>query len=742
MKKDKELRETASTPAIYKDIFELSPSPIGIFNQDGECLLANRAFYFQLGYDIVAEQKPVITLQALFFRPDLLEKFSELMQKRDVIRRWETRLKTRDGDSISALLSGRNLDYLGARGYEITFTNIAYQEKLEQSIRQGHHRVTSLIENLTVGLFLVDRNGIITEANTALGNLIQCDPESLVAQHYQLLFTNLFTAASDPDILQHTLREAVRVLGQHPVLTVNLNNGRQYLEIRLFPVWDEEGQSLGWGGLVQDITEIREQTAWKLELLSMLAHDLRTPLATLKGHATALLANYKNWGTEMGMEFLKTIDRSVDELIRQVDRNLALTRVETGRLGLRPEAIDPKVLVRQAIERAAGSIGERKIAFDWPNEMAQLRVDPARIEEVIINLLDNAVRYSPSDKPILIKTETLNDRLLISVIDQGPGIPTEKQTEIFEKYVRGEHQDEGTGLGLYISQKIVEAHGGRIWVTSPPASTDYGTGAEFSITLPLLPEMPIERKLEGETREFTATVDMVRAVEDEKILVVEDDADVQALLHTILSQEGYQVEIAPDGPSALDIVQIDPPNIILLDWMIPGMRGLQVCRSIRRWTNIPIIMVTSKTSQADLIAALDAGADDYVTKPFQTEELLARIRALIRRGDVVEIEMEEDQFNADGLSIDFDARSVWLYGEFLKLTPTEYEILVYLARHRGLVVTYDQLIDAIGDPEEKRSRHRLFVHISRLREKIEHDPKNPHFIQTHWGVGYIFLPRK
>ena len=235
---------------------------------------------------------------------------------------------------------------------------------------------------------------------------------------------------------------------------------------------------------------MREQTAWKLELLSILAHDLRTPLATLKGHATALLANYQNWGTEMGMEFLKTIDRNVDELIRQVDRNLALTRVETGRLGLRSRGIEPKPLIQQAVERAAGSLGERRIEFDLPDDLPQLRVDPARTEEVIINLLDNAVRYTPAETPILIRVQSEENWLQISVIDQGPGIPPGKQDEIFEKYVRGESETEGTGLGLYISRKIVEAHGGRIWVDSPPVGQDQG--AAFTFTLPFLPEISRE----------------------------------------------------------------------------------------------------------------------------------------------------------------------------------------------------------------------------------------------------------
>jgi DNA-binding response OmpR family regulator len=290
---------------------------------------------------------------------------------------------------------------------------------------------------------------------------------------------------------------------------------------------------------------------------------------------------------------------------------------------------------------------------------------------------------------------------------------------------------------------IVEAHGGRIWVNSPPSSLDQSTGAEFIFTLPLLPKFPptetptdhhILKPIQIKQPDWKAS--------GEKILVVEDETDVQTLLHTVLSQEGYEVEIASDGPTALDLIQIDPPHLILLDWVIPGMRGVQVCQNIRRWSNIPIIMVTSKTSQDDLITALDAGADDYVTKPFQTSELLARIRTLIRRGDFAEIDSDAGQFSADGLVIDFTAQSAWLFDKPVELTPTEYNILVFLARHRGQVITYNQLMDEIGEPAEKRNRHRLFVHISRLREKIETNPKDPHFIQTKWGIGYVFLPKE
>ena len=732
-------RENGEFKSIYKNIFELSPTPTAIFNPEGYCCLANMAFYLQLGYEISFVEKETIHIREIFKNAKAYQAFLKLLEERDVLRRWETTIKTLSGDHFPILLSGRKMIFRGEEHIEISFINISPQKQIIETIRRGHNRLSSLMDNLTAGLFLVNRRDIITEANTALGNLTGKEPEELVDNSYQYLFSILISLSLEPEVVQHILREAVQNIMTYPEQIIRLKEGKRHVEVKFFPVWDTSGAPLGWGGLVQDVTEMREQAAWKMELLSMLAHDLRTPLATLKGNATALLANYHQWGSEMSLEFLRTINRSVDELIRQVDRNLALTRVESGQLGLRPEAITPLDLVNQAIERAAGSLGEVPVEVELTDDSSKLRVDPARAEEVIINLLDNAARFSPEGKQIFIKGETLTNMYKFSIIDQGPGIPSERVNQIFEKYVRGVGREGGTGLGLYISRKIVEAHGGRIWVATSAESLS--SGAVFRFTLPLMPAILKEHNLPDEDKKTSLLEEDILIPDGEKILVVEDEVDVQSLLHTILTQEGYQVEVAPDGRFALDLLQAWEPDLVLLDWMLPGMSGLTVCRNIRRWSNLPIIVVTSRTAQQDLTAALDAGADDYVTKPFISDELLARIRALLRRGKPSHYPTEEhEQFRAKELIVDYSSRSVILNGDRLQLTPTEYQILAYMTRHRNRVITYNQLIDHLWGVTETGSRHSLFVHISRLREKLEQDPKKPDFIQTKWGVGYIFMP--
>jgi PAS domain S-box-containing protein len=726
--------------AVFRDIFEFSSTPSAIFDDRGRCLLANRSFLIQLGYRLDSSGRTAggtgplgaapIQFQDLFASPESAESMLRELRDRQVLRRVETSLRDQDGDTLAVLLSGRTLPAREGPGFEISFTDISRQKSLHRAVRREHARMASLIDNLAAGLFLVNQEGTITEFNQALANLLDLRQQDLLGGPYQSLLARMVEAAAEPEVVQQWLNRAVLNLAERPSLEITLESpALRHLEITFFPVRGDDGLPIGWGGLVQDITELREQSAWKLELLSILSHDLRSPLATLKGHATALLSNYQRWGPDMVTEFLEAIDRSVDNLTRQVDRNLALTRVEAGRLGLRPESVSPQTLVNRAVERAAGKLGETALDRHIPPDLPDVRADPARVEEVLINLLENAVRYNPPDEPIGITARVEDGWLFLTVADRGAGVPADQRERIFEKYARSDSEGGGTGLGLYIGRKIVEAHGGRIWAEKG------GPGAAFTFTLPLAPTVSAP-----DARPARDALSPVPAQEEAgaRVLVVEDEADFQALIRLILAEEGYRVELAPDGATALDLVQTSAPDLVLLDWMLPGLDGINVCRNIRRWSSVPIIVVTSKTEQENLIAALDAGADDYLVKPFLADELLARIRALLRRGDRWEVEPE--RFQREGLLIEYDARQVWLRGKPVSLTATEFELLAYLSRHPRQVLTYRQLISHLWGAGDDGTRHGLSVHVSRLRKKIEDDPKAPRFIVTRWGVGYAFLP--
>jgi PAS domain S-box-containing protein len=702
-----------------------------VFDLRGHCRLANQAFCNQLGYSKGQLHTGEVRFDRLLAPSASAERLMEALTERERLHRWEVTLVDRAGRDLPVLFSARAMRFRGESSFQISLTDISRQKELERAFRRDHARMASLIEALTAGLFLVDSAGQIVEVNRALANLLALEAEAVVGRRYEHFFGRLLDQAVEPEVAGQALSGAATAVAERPVVELVLGEDKRcHLEIDFFPVWDESGAPFGWGGLVLDVTEVRNRLAWKLELLSILAHDIRTPLATLKGHATALLANYHLWDDEMNLEFLAAMDRTTDQLVRQVDRSLALSRVEAGRLGLRPEAVRPADLVRQAVERAAGSLGEMGIHLEVPEDLPLVRADPARVEEVLVNLLDNAARFNPPSSPLLVRAQGRAPMVAFSVIDSGPGVPEGMRRAIFDKYERGGAQGEGTGLGLFIARKIVEAHGGKIRVEAPGV----GEGAVFTFTLPTV---PAESKAEPGISD-AAELTLEAPFRGARVLVVEDHPDTQALLRAVLSDEGYEVDIAADGPAAVEIFQTAPPDIVLLDWMLPGMNGLLVCRTLRRWSKVPILLITSKTSQSDLVAALDAGADDYVTKPFQAAELLARMRALLRRGGLWRGEEGRALMRAEGLTIDFDAREVSHQGRKVGLTPTEYELLARLARSRGQVLTHDQLVDHLWGEGSGRTKHDLFAHVSRLRKKIEVDPREPRFVTTRRGVGYVF----
>ena len=231
-----------------------------------------------------------------------------------------------------------------------------------------------------------------------------------------------------------------------------------------------------------------------------------------------------------------------------------------------------------------------------------------------------------------------------------------------------------------------------------------------------------------------------------KILVVEDEKDLARLLEIHLLDMGAEVEIARDGPSGLDAALSRPWDLVILDIMLPGMDGLEVCRRIRqREDYIPVLMLTARGSELDRVLGLELGADDYVTKPFSIRELIARVKAIFRRGDAL---AGPDAFSASeplrvgGLTIDGEKREVRVYGKKVDLTAKEYDLLEQLARHPGRVYPRAQLLELVWGYTYDGYEHTLVSHVNRLRRKIEEDPSRPRYVVTVRGVGYKFAEQE
>lgn len=221
------------------------------------------------------------------------------------------------------------------------------------------------------------------------------------------------------------------------------------------------------------------------------------------------------------------------------------------------------------------------------------------------------------------------------------------------------------------------------------------------------------------------------------ILVVDDEPQILRVMRVSLPARGYNIVTAAGGEQALDEIRKQAPDLVILDLAMPEMSGLEVCRRVRDFSSVPIIVLSAKGAESDKIAALDMGADDYVTKPFSLDELLARVRAVLRRS--LTADADAAVLNVGELTIDANERRVTMSGTEIKLTPKEFEVLKYLASNSGKVVTHRKLLQAVWGSESTEQTEYLRVFINQLRRKIEPDPQNPRYIITEPWVGYRFI---
>jgi len=224
----------------------------------------------------------------------------------------------------------------------------------------------------------------------------------------------------------------------------------------------------------------------------------------------------------------------------------------------------------------------------------------------------------------------------------------------------------------------------------------------------------------------------------QNILVVDDNPDIRNILNIYLSEAGFRVYKAQNGKEALKILSLNEISLIIMDIMMPELDGIKATVQIREGNNIPIIILSAKTQERDKIEGLDAGADDYMIKPFGPQELIARVKAQLRRFTKLNNEISHlSEISIRGLEINLEAKSVTVNGNIVKLTPTEYKILHLLAKNRGKVLSVETIYESVWQQTFMNSESTVMFHISKLREKIEVNPKNPMYLRVVWGQGYI-----
>ena len=595
--------------------------------------------------------------------------------------------------------------------------------------RRARADLEALVETSPVGVVVFDgQTGDLVSLNREARRIVEglCLPGQTAEQ---LLKTITCRRADGREValdrlpLARALSGAETVRAEEVVLSVP--DGRSVTTlINATPIHAPDGPDDALASVVvtlQDLAPLREVERMRAEFLGMVSHELRAPLTSIKGSAATVLRASRLFGPAEVAQFFRIIDEQADRMDSLIGDLLDAGRIDTGTLSVAPEPSDIAALVDQARGTFISGGGRHTVRIDLPPDLPRVMADRQRLVQVLNNLLANAARHSPESAPIRIAAEREGLDVAVSVADEGRGIAPDHLGQLFRKYTAAGDRESGVGggLGLAICKGLVEAQGGRIRAESGGV----GLGARFTFTVPVAEASgagpaPVRPGAPG------------HAPDAVPILVVDDDPETLRQVRDTLAEAGYAPLVTGDPWAVARIIRAEKPRLVLLDLMLPGTDGIELMQTVPELSDLPVIFISGYGRDETIARALEAGADDYVVKPFSPTELTARIRAALRRRS------NPVPFVLGELAIDYDRRRVSVAGRPVTLTRTEYELLRVLAQGAGRVLTHEDLLRQVWAGRGKANPKIVRAYVKRLRHRLGDDAARPAWIFNERGVGY------
>ena len=591
------------------------------------------------------------------------------------------------------------------------------------TIKNGSERM-DLRRELPAGLFYLDALTGVMQINPKLLEYLKLEQMPISPMLEEYFWSRLESLGEDPGLAHLSVQDARIRLDkeQNSNFRLGLGNGKS-LEIRLFKMKDERSNEQTYSGIVLDLTDERAVYLRQVKMLEVMSVRARKTNASAKGNLDALVDNLHIWSPGVLDEFLFDVKDQLEQVNQSLDLMLNLIQAFDG-VPVFSDTVNLVELIKEIINDDKQT-EYRLIEGQEQNTILPLSyIDPALTRLALQYLMKEIAISNPRGKPVDISL-VIGDYDLIIKLESPrtlplPGLsPEQSETILEDKNIR-----------IFLAKKIIKAQGGSITLLNEMPGSGRVSNIEIRFPSAAMPQ--VAQKSDSLTIE--------KGSAEGRILVAESQTEYQIQLKDTLQETGYRVDLASDGSSALDMAQAINPDLMIVARNLPGLDGLLVTQGIRRWSAIPIIMVSERTDPGDLLYAYQLGVDDYLRKPVSTPELLARAQVCLRRSENAKRPLSPDIFLSNLIRLDYSTRQVWIRGNPVDLTPIEYNLLVFMSRQGKQIMPYEQLLDSVWEGPEKGTRQGLFVHVKRLREKIEVDPKNPKIINNKWGVGYVFNP--
>ena len=600
----------------------------------------------------------------------------------------------------------------------------AHTHQAEQRARAG---LEALIDTSPVGVVVFDaKSGQIVSLNREAKRIVEA-LRIPGRSTRQLLEVITFRRADGREIalselpLVRELSDADTVRAEEIVLSVP--DGRTITTlINATPIHCEEGAVESLVVTLQDLAPLEELERMRANFLSMVSHELRMPLTSIKGSTATVLGASRRFGLAEMQQFFRMIDEQVDRMSELIADLLDAGRLDTGTLSVLPEPSHIGALVDQARTTFLSSGTPHTLLIDLPADLPQVMADRQRIIQVLNNLLSNAARHAPASSPIRIVVAHEGLYVAVSVSDEGSGMTPKQLAHLFHKYAKAGSggREVGGGLGLAICKGLIEAQGGRIRAESG----GLGQGTRVTFTIPVV---EADSAAPGDTLHRPAAL---KGDERMQILVVDDDPQTLRYVRDALEEAGYCPLITGDHENLSNVIQMEKPQLVLLDLMLSGTDGIELMKTVPALAELPVIFISGYGRDETIARALDAGADDYIVKPFSPTELTARIRATLRRHN------RPEPFMLGELAIDYEQRLVTMAGDAVELTVTEYELLRVLSLNAGRVASFESLLRQVWNRQSQGDPKIVRAFIKMLRKKLGDDSNRPRYIFNVRGVGY------
>ena len=530
-----------------------------------------------------------------------------------------------------------------------------------------------------------------------------------------------------PLVQQLSSAEAVRA----EEIELSVPDGRSVKTlVNATPISAATGEVASMVVTMQDLAPLEQLERMRAEFLAMVSHELRTPLISIKGSTATVLGAARTPDPAELLQFFRVIDAQADHMRGLIGDLLDQGRIETGTLSVSPEPAAVAGLVEQARNTFASAGGRHTVQIDLPEDLPPVMADRQRIVQVLMNLFSNAARHAPESSPIRLTAARDGVHVAVSVADDGGGVPPDRLPHLFRKYAGGAGGDPaqggGVGLGLVICKGLVEAHGGRIWAES----AGVGRGTRVTFTVPVAEAAAAAAAASAPSRSPAPRDAQGRP----RVVVVDDDPQTLYYVRDALAAAGYAPLVTGDPDDLPGLLGKHRPQLVLLDLVLPGVDGIALMAQVAELADLPVIFISAYGRDEIIARALDAGAADYIVKPFSPTELTARVRAALRRRAAPE------PFVLGELVVRYEQRRVTMAGRPVALTPTEYELLRVLSLNAGRVLTYQALRRQAWGGRDRRGatsdRKLVRAVVKRLRDKLGDDGPSPAYILNERGVGY------